>query len=125
MTQLCLIASNGYVQNIYIDNIYAYGKVEAPEPDATAPSVSAPLPTVAAGNVLSVFSNAYMTNKSISSIDGAGTGIINMVVGTDEMIKLVGLEDWININFGKAANITIMQLYIPMFIFRESLVRLI
>ena len=106
VTQLCLIASNGYAQNIYIDNIYAYGKVEAPELDATAPSVSAPLPTMAAGNVLSVFSNAYTTNKSISSIDGAGTGIINMVVGTDEMIKLVGLEDWININFGKAANIT-------------------
>jgi hypothetical protein len=60
-TKLAQMIIEGSSKTVYLDNVYFY-RVPVP----TAPQTPAPTPTVAAGKVISMFSNAY-TNRPVDT----------------------------------------------------------
>ncbi len=61
---LAQIIISGSSPTVYLDNVYFYKGAAAP--GAAAPTVAAPTPTLAAANVISLFSNAY-TNVPVDN----------------------------------------------------------
>src|SRR5690554_1544525 len=70
---LQMIRPGGYAVTIYIDNVYAYGEGSSDPTDPTDPTdpviVSAPVPTHDAGEVVSMFTDAYTNVVGIASVD--------------------------------------------------------
>jgi beta-glucanase (GH16 family) len=67
IVQMVLVTGGdqGTVTNLHFDNVYFGGSVQPPVVDAR-PSTAAPAPTVAAGDVVSLFSDSY-TNVPVSN----------------------------------------------------------
>jgi len=75
---------------VFLDNLYFVGSGGA----ATEPVVAAPVPTEAAGNVISLFSDAYV---DIAGIDynpnwGQATVVTQVDIAGDNTLKLAGLN---------------------------------
>ena len=64
-SRIAQIVIAGASRTLYLDNLYFY-RVPAPPPAATEPTVAAPTPSLAAANVISLFSNAY-TNVPVDT----------------------------------------------------------
>ncbi|GGK14847.1 hypothetical protein GCM10007962_06350 [Yeosuana aromativorans] len=82
-----VFVSDATITDIYVDNIYFY---EVP----TTPPTAAPSPTVPAGNVISIFSDAY-TNVAGSDLNpnwGQATVVTQVPIEGNNTLKYAGLN---------------------------------
>ena len=99
LAQIVLESASG-ITDILVDNIYFY-KVP------TAPTVAAPTPTVAAANVISVFSDAY-TNIAGSDLNpgwGQATVVSQVPISGNNTLKYAGLN-YQGLQLGTAQNVS-------------------
>ncbi|MDN3677283.1 hypothetical protein QWY90_08140 [Flavobacterium paronense] len=97
-----LFISDATISNILVDNMYFYAQ-------PNAPTVAAPTPTVSAGNVISVFSNAY-TNIAGTNLNpnwGQATIVTQPVIAGNTTLKYAGLN-YQGIQLGSSQNVSAM-----------------
>jgi hypothetical protein len=95
-----VLESTAGITDLLVDNIYLY-KVP------TAPTVAAPTPTVAAANVVSVFSDAY-TNIAGTNLNpgwGQATVASQVAISGNNTLKYLGLN-YQGIQLGSSQNVT-------------------
>ena len=100
-----VLESNSGITDLLVDNIYFYS-VPAP---STAPSTAAPTPTLAAANVISVFSDAY-TNIAGSDFNpnwGQTTVVTQIPIAGNNTLKYTNLN-YQGIQIGTAQNLSSM-----------------
>ena len=98
-----LFISDATISNILVDNIYFYAV-------PSAPTVAAPIPTVPAGNVISVFSNAY-TNIAGTNLNpnwGQTTVVTQPLIAGNTTLKYAGLN-YQGIQLGSSQNVSGMS----------------
>jgi len=94
--------SDATITDILVDNMYFY-KVP------TVPTVAAPIPTVSAANVISVFSDAY-TNIAGTDLNpgwGQATVVTQVPIAGNNTLKYAGLN-YQGIQLGTAQNVSAM-----------------
>ena len=113
-----VLESNSGITDLLVDNIYFYN-VPAP---LTAPTTAAPTPTLAAANVISIFSDAY-TNIAGSDLNpnwGQATVVTQTPIAGNNTLKYTGLN-YQGLQFGTPQNVTSMtQLHIDYFSVNSS-----
>ncbi len=95
-----LFVSDATISDIYVDNIYFFAK-------PTAPSIAAPVPTVASNNVISVFSDAY-TNISGTNLNpnwSQATVVSQPIISGNTTLKYAGLN-YQGIQLGSSQNVS-------------------
>ena len=100
-----VLKSNSDITDLLVDNIYFYS-VPAP---STAPTTAAPTPTLAAANVISVFSDAY-TNIAGSDFNpnwGQATAVTQTAIAGNNTLKYTNLN-YQGIQIGTAQNLSSM-----------------
>lgn len=104
LAQLILVASS---PTVYLDNVYFY-KLPAP-PAPTAPTAGPAAPTVAAANVVSLFSNAYPNNPVDTwSAEWDQADLADIRLGSDDVKRYTNLV-FAGIEFiGRKVNATTM-----------------
>lgn len=82
---------SGDIPTVFLDNVYFYGG-SGGGTTPTAPTTSAPTPTWAAGNVISLFSNAY-TNVPVDTWSAGWdqADVADVKIGTDDVKKYSNL----------------------------------
>ena len=97
---LAQMVFSGTVPNMFVDNVYFYSL-------PTAPTIAAPIPTTAAANVLSVFSDAY-TNVSGTDFNpnwGQSTVTTQTAIAGNNTLRYAGLN-YQGTQFASALNLT-------------------
>lgn len=121
VSQIRIINKNGYPRTLYIDNVYAFGEAQSAAADPELPAKMAPVPTVEASKVKSVFSDAYQTYAEITKQDGTGTMKIIRVSPAEQIMKIEGgLNHWSNLNFNAADFSDRAMLHVDIYVVRES-----
>ncbi len=89
LAQMIIVGSS---PTTYIDNVYFYD-VAAPPPPATEPTVAAPTPAYAAGDVISLFSNAY-TNVAVNTwrTDWSDATLTDLQIAGNDTKRYTGLN---------------------------------
>jgi aryl-phospho-beta-D-glucosidase BglC (GH1 family) len=95
ITQLRLIRTGGYAQNVFMDNIYAYGITPGEQVDPNAPALPAPTPQHPSSDVISIFSDTYNSAAGLI-LNNAGVPPVEIDTITpfpdDDMIRFVSLN---------------------------------
>lgn len=108
VSQMILSGTNA-INTVYVDNVLFY-KSAAPPP-AVAPTTAAPVPTYAAGDVISLFSDNY-TNVAVDrwSTDWDVTDVADVVIATSNMKQYTNLTfagiEFLNANRINATTMT-------------------
>lgn len=100
---LAQMVLSGTTPNVYVDNVYFY-KVQ------TSPTVAAPTPTYPAGNVLSLFSDAYSNLGGINLNPNWGqqTVVSQMPIAGNNTLVYSGLN-YQGLEFGSEQNVSDMN----------------
>ena len=88
VSQLLFDTSGGSAK-VYIDNLYFYS-----EPDSTQPTVQAPIPTISAADVVSIYSDSY-TGVPLSEVNpnwGQTTTLTEVSIGGNKIWKYEALN---------------------------------
>lgn len=91
-SNLAQLVLSGDLPNVFVDNIYFYDS--GMEPGGDAPTTAAPLPTEPAGNVISIFSDAY-TNVDGSNLNpdwGQATAVSEVSIAGNNTLLYAGLN---------------------------------
>ncbi len=102
---LAQLVLSGDITDVYVDNVYFYDNGLNP----TEPSGPAPVPTYAAANVISVFSNSY-TNIAGTNLNpnwGQATVVTQVSISGNTTLKYSGLN-YQGIQLGSNQNVTSM-----------------
>jgi len=86
-SHLAQMVLSGDLPNVYVDNVYFYNL-------GSTPALAAPLPTVSAANVISVFSEAY-TNLAGTDFNpnwGQATVVTQVPIAGNNTLKYAGLN---------------------------------
>lgn len=89
--QIIFVDENSTIPSFYVDNVYLYN---AGGTQPTAPTTAAPSPTVPAGNVISVFSNAYtaIAGTDLNPNWGQATVVTQIPIQGNNTLKYAGLN---------------------------------
>ena len=105
VSQFIWDTADGFDGTIYIDNLYFYAPV------GTEPTTAAPTPTVAAANVISLYSDAY-TNIGLSEVNpnwGQSTGLTQVQIAGNNTWKYEALSfSGIVSDYGNPTNLSSM-----------------
>lgn len=103
--QIIFVDVNDNISSMYVDNIYFYNNGAAP----SAPTTAAPTPTASAGNVISVFSDAYtaIAGTELNPNWGQATVVSTVQIQGNKTLKYAGLN-YQGIQLGSSQNITSM-----------------
>ena len=102
--QIIFVDDNGTIPSFYADNVYLYN---ASGTQPTAPTTAAPSPTVPAGNVISVFSNAYtaIAGTDLNPNWGQATVVTQIPIQGNNTLKYAGLN-YQGIQLGSPQNVS-------------------
>jgi len=102
--QIIFVDDNGTIPSFYADNVYLYN---ASGTQPTAPTTAAPSPTVPAGNVISVFSNAYtaIAGTDLNPNWGQATVVTQVPIQGNNTLKYAGLN-YQGIQLGSPQNVS-------------------
>ncbi len=112
-TQFRIINNSGSAINVFIDNLYMYGDdaTSVNPDDPTAPATPAPLPALPAGDVISLFSDAYEPAATLSH-DNPGSPASQMetvaIAEGDDVLRFTSLN-WTLLGINPATDLSGME----------------
>jgi len=106
--QLIFVSENPNMTSFYADNIFFYNNGIAPPPPSE-PNTPAPVPTVAAADVVSVFSDSYsaIAGTDLNPSWGQATVVTQIQIEGNNTLKYSGLN-YQGIQLGSSQNVSAM-----------------
>jgi hypothetical protein len=106
--QIIFVSENPNMTSFYADNIFFYNNGSAPPP-ADEPSTPAPVPTVPAADVISVFSDSYtaIAGTDLNPSWGQATVVTQIQIEGNSTLKYAGLN-YQGIQLGSSQDLSAM-----------------